>query len=94
MSADAFEHTEPGIQQPGRHAANITPNDSRDLANIPRGIYVGGAGDLDVTMLGEGEVGSGGRVTFVGLLAGSIIPIRVSRVWAAGTTATNLRGIW
>jgi hypothetical protein len=48
---------------------------------------VGGAGNMRVTMLG------GGIVTFTGLPVGWH-PIRVTRVWATNTTATNIVAVW
>ena len=49
-----------------------------------RAIYVGGAGDLAVTMSG------GGNITFAGVAAGSWVPIGCSAVLNSGTTATNI----
>lgn len=49
-----------------------------------RAFYVGGTGDLTVTMSG------GGNATFVGLPAGSILPISASAILQTGTTATSV----
>lgn len=49
-----------------------------------RAFYVGGTGDLAVTMHG------GGNATFVGLPAGVIIPINASAVLQSGTSATSV----
>lgn len=51
-------------------------------------LYIGGAGNLRV--LTEG----GDDVTFNGVLAGSYFPIQVYRVFATGTSATNIIAIW
>ena len=53
-------------------------------------LYVGGAGDIKITTAG-GDV-----VTLTGILAGSFIPIQVTRVWsvAGGTTATGILALW
>ena len=51
-------------------------------------LYVGGAGDLKV------KTASGDEVTFVGILAGSFVPVQVIRVFATGTTATNIVALW
>jgi hypothetical protein len=60
-----------------------------DLArNDCRALYIGGAGDLAVTT-SLGEV-----VTFVGVQAGTILPIRVKRVNTSGTTATNILALY
>lgn len=51
-------------------------------------IYVGGAGNM-VVVLADGTA-----VTFNGVAAGSIIPIRAIRVNATNTTATNLVALY
>jgi hypothetical protein len=68
-----------------RHAFAITPADS-DLSQPARALFVGGTGNLTVTM------GSGSVVTFTNVAAGSILPISVTRV-AASTTATSILGL-
>lgn len=68
-------------------ALAVTPNDSVNLAN-PSVIYVGVGGNIKVT------TANGDEPTFVGLLAGSILPVQVIRVWSTGTTATNLVRIY
>lgn len=66
----------------------ITPHDSNDFSQGPvRGIYVGGAGNMVAVTTG------GTAVTFTGVLAGSIIPIRAKRVNSTNTTATSLVGL-
>ncbi len=79
---DTFKSHMTGLRDPIERAVNITPSDSDDLDVVTRAVYVGTAGDLRVTML-SGEI--------VTLLAGQgWHPIRVSRVWATGTTAAAI----
>jgi hypothetical protein len=78
---------DPRSSDPAHHAVAIAPNDKADLAFASTAIFIGGAGNLRVTMLG-GEL-----VTFTGLLAGWHA-IRVTRVWATNTTATNIVAVW
>lgn len=85
--ADTFENHESSLDSPAQLAASVTPADT-DLPNVARGLYVGGAGDVVVYM-----VGSTTEVTFAGVTAGSILPIRVSQVRAA-TSATNIVALW
>ena len=73
---------------PINSAFAITPDDDVDLIYITRGIYVGVSGDLKV------DVKSGDTVTFVGLAAGMIHPIRVKRVYENGTDATSIVGVY
>jgi len=54
-------------------------------------LYIGGAGDLKV------ETVSGSEVEFIGVLAGTFLPVQVIKVFATGTTgtaATNLLALW
>ena len=84
--ADDFSTLSSGLSSPAPDAFAITPDDATDLANLPRAIYVGGTGNIVVTM--------GGDVTFSSVPAGTLLPIRPSRVKATGTTATNLLGLY
>jgi hypothetical protein len=85
--ADNFNTMTAGLTAPAINASAVTPSDSTDLTDTSRGLYVGVSGDVKVTMAG------GAAVTFVGLAAGVIHPIRASRVWSTGTTATSIIAI-
>lgn len=65
-------------------AAAVTPSDTVDLTNTSRSIFVGGAGNVVAIMF------DGTTVTFTGVTAGTILPIRATRIKATGTTATNM----
>lgn len=84
---DSFETYNTGLTSPIREAVAVIPSDSIDLTDPTRAVYIGGAGDLDVTMV------SGQRVTFQSVMGGVAYPLRVARVWAAGTTATGIVGL-
>ena len=86
--SDTYASHASGLESPGSHAFAVTPNNDADLAVVTRGVYVGGTGTLKVTMLG------GEEVTFTGLAAGMIHPIRASRIWSTGTSATGVIGIY
>ena len=62
-------------------AKAVTLSDSTELAPT-RALYIGGAGNLKVTMA------YGTEVTFSGLSAGSILPIQVTKCFATGSTAS------
>lgn len=68
-------------------AAAVTPNDSTNLSQ-PSVIYVGGSGNVKVT------TAQGTAVTFVGVNAGTVIPVQVIRVWSTGTTATSMTAVF
>lgn len=68
-------------------AAAVTPSDTADLPQFSV-IYVGGAGNVKVT------TAQGSAVTFSGVNAGTVIPVRVRRVWSTGTTATLITAVF
>lgn len=68
-------------------AVVVSPSDTNTL-NFTRGLYVGGAGNLAVTMK------DGTTVTFTGVTAGQILPVSVTQVKATGTTATNIVAVY
>ena len=59
-----------------------------DIPNNGAVLYVGVAGDVDVITAG------GDEVTFTGVLAGSFIPVQVTRVKAASTSASGIIALW
>lgn len=84
---DFFERNAASLTSPAINAFSVTPNDSTDIVEVTRGLYVGVSGDVKVT------TAAGDTVTFVGLAAGVMHPIRVTRVWSTGTTATDIIGL-
>ncbi|WP_375229896.1 spike base protein, RCAP_Rcc01079 family [Roseobacter sp. S98] len=86
--ADQFENIKPSLESPCEGLEAVTPSDSEDLAQVTRALYVGGGGDLAV------RAKDGSQATFVSLKAGQMIPVRVSRVFSTGTTATGIIGMY
>lgn len=89
MAEDIYSSNSTGLDSPAENSAAVTPNDSTDLAFTTRALYIGGAGDVKVDM-----VGTGTAVTFAGCLAGTVLPVRVERVYSTDTTATNIVALW
>ena len=85
--ADAFESNASALDSPAAHAASVTPNDSTDLTASSRALYIGTSGDVKVTTVG------GETVTFASVPVG-VLPVRVQRVWATGTDASDIIAIW
>lgn len=54
----------------------------------PSVIYVGTSGNVNVT------TAAGDTVTFSNVQSGSIIPVRIKRVWVTDTTASNIVRIY
>jgi ethanolamine utilization microcompartment shell protein EutS len=71
---------------PASGIITVTPSDTTVLSSV-RALYVGGAGDVAVTMQ-DGSTG-----TLPNATAGSILPVQCIKVMATGTTATNIRAL-
>ncbi|MFM2279945.1 MAG: hypothetical protein RLZZ444_2176 [Pseudomonadota bacterium] len=85
--ADRFQTTSPSLSGPAAHAFAISPNDTTPASETTRALYVGVGGNLSVTMA------SGGNATFTAVSSGTILPIRVTKVLATGTTASDIVGL-
>lgn len=91
MTATAkFDRSAPVNDIPFDGAAAVTPADGTDLSRAPAdGLWIGGAGTLKVDMA-NGDVG----ITFSGIVAGTLLPFGVTRVYATGTTATLIVALY
>jgi hypothetical protein len=88
--SDAIFNRAAELDSPAWEAVAVTPSDEADISLAPcRALYVGGAGDVAVVMAG-GEA----AVTFAGVTAGAILPIRVDRVNSTNTTATAIVALY
>lgn len=89
MSApvDRFETRLPSAVGPSGDFEVVTPDDDNDLSGgVCRAISFGVAGDLHVTTDAGEEV----TIPSGALAAGSMHPIRVSRIHESGTTADDI----
>jgi len=77
-----------GIGSPAVYAFTVAPNDNVVFDHCPRALYVGGAGNVAVTLI------HGDTVTFVGVSAGTFLPVRAKTVKSTGTTATFILGLY
>lgn len=82
MPTDNFVSHSKGLESPASKGVAVTTHDTNELDPIPRAIYVGGAGNIVATM-------DGVDVTFVGVQAGSVLPIRPTKIKTA-STATSM----
>lgn len=74
---------------PGGACLEVTPADGADLANAPcRALYVGGAGDVTIHDI------DGNTITFAGVPAGTVLPVKAMRVMATDTDATDIVAIY
>lgn len=69
-------------------SVTITKSDVTVLEPPARAIYVGGTGDVAVRMSGDQTT-----PIFVGVPAGTVLPISVDKVLSTGTSATSIVGL-
>ncbi len=69
---------------PAGHAEAVTPHDSTNFAREMEGLYIGVGGNVVVVLPSDTAI------TFVGVPAGAILPVRCKRVNSTSTTATNI----
>lgn len=63
----------------------VTPSDSVDITpSKARALYIGSTGDLVCINA------SGDPITFVGVVAGTVLPIQTTRVNSTGTSASSI----
>ncbi len=82
--------------QPAERAIAVTPSNTINInfggtATQSRAIYIGVAGNMSVEMA-EDDIEK--TVVFVGIVAGTVLPISITRVNSTSTTATNIVAIW
>ena len=65
-------------------AAAVTPHDTNDLSVPCDALWVGGTGAVKIDTAG------GDTVTISAVPAGATVPIRCTRVYSTGTTATAI----
>lgn len=73
---------------PAIGAVAVTPSDSVDLELVSRGLWVGTGGNLAL------EMQDGSSVTITNVADGTLLPFRVLRVNATGTTASGIIALY
>ena len=83
---DAFANRHRSPVDPAATVFDITPDDAADLPHVTIALNVATPGTVRVTT-------ATGSVSDVMIHPGQAFPIRVSRVWLTGTSATGIRGL-
>lgn len=84
---DRYKNRAESLEGPAAHAFSVVPNDTAPLPEVTRALYVGGDGNVSVELL------SGAVVTLAAVQAGTLLPLRISKVRATGTTADQMVGL-
>lgn len=71
----------------GAVALDALKSDTVNLTAEVRAVFVSVDGDIKVTMMDDSVA------TFANVVAGTIYPLRIKRLWSNGTTATGLIGL-
>lgn len=87
MTIDIFAAADDTLTSPATDIEEITPSDVADLAYMTKSLNVATPGVVRVTT-------ETGTISDVFIAAGLPFPLRVRRVWATGTTATGIRGLY
>lgn len=89
--ADKFAKQKATLDSSAFDGFAITSNNTTVFTQPTRALFVGSAGNIAVTMVGYDN--SNTALTFVGVQAGSVLPIRVQQVKRTGTTANSIIGL-
>ena len=84
---DSFANFTSSLESPAASIFAITPDDGAELGNATRALNVAVSGKVRVTTVS-------GATDTIHIAAGIAFPIRATRVWATGTTATGIVGMF
>lgn len=84
----AVERSGGRSSSPAEGGYAITKHDTNVLEPPIRAIWVGGTGNIKVRMF------DGSEVTIEDIPAGTLLPIRIDKVFSTDTTATKLVGLY
>ncbi len=74
---------------PALNAMLVTPDDSGELSMITRALFIGIGGNIKCILKNDSD-----PVTFNNIVSGSILPLRVKKVFDTDTTALNIIGLY
>lgn len=83
---DRYFHVVDTPAMPSRRGFAVTPNDSTDFfasGDVPKRVWVGGAGTLVVQLIDDAA-----PLSIPNVPAGTMLEIRPAKIMATGTTAT------
>ena len=69
--------------------ASAAASDTADLPQFTRAIYVGAGGDIRLQLVNDSA-----PLTWKAVPQGTILDVRARRIYATGTTATTLIGVY
>jgi hypothetical protein len=88
-ATDTFANFQGGLQAPPTNSFVITPSDTLELPFVTRAVYVGAAGDITLRLAGD----TGSHI-IKAVAVGTTLPIRARQIYATGTVASQLVGLY
>lgn len=86
---DTFQSAADSVSSPARRAVAVVPHDANPLADIPKALFVGTAGDIAM----RGVDGTTDQL-WKNVPAGAILPFRARYVRASGTSAADILALY
>lgn len=82
-------------ESPARNSFAITKSDTLEVSQetppiLPRAIYVGTGGTIVMALHGDTKV----TQTWLNVPSGTVLPVRPQLIFATGTTASDILGIY
>lgn len=81
--SDPFDSHAQSLESPATLLVPVTPDDGADLSMPSRAINVVQSGTVQITT-------TGGTTATIYVAAGIGFPVRATRIWASGTTASGI----
>lgn len=81
--SDPFGNHAPSLESPPTLLMDVSPDDATDLSVPSRALNAQSSGQVRITT-------TGGTTATLYIAAGIGFPVRATRVWATGTTATGI----
>ena len=81
--SDPFDKHAQSLESPATLLLSVTPSDAADLTQPSRALNVAQSGFVRMTT-------TGGSTATLYVAAGIGFPVRATRIWATGTTATGI----
>ncbi len=92
LAIDLFEKfNEPSadiINASASQSFSIIPSDTDELEYVTRMLYVGSAGDISCLLTADESI-----TIFKNIPAGTVLPLRVRKIFNSGTTASQIVGL-
>lgn len=85
---DRFRNSSDSVSSPARSVRAIEPG-TDPLTEIPKALYVGTGGDVELRAVDD-EV----PAILRNVPSGTVLPVRVAQLYASGTDAADLAGLY